>query len=112
MASLISLSANAANITVTVDGLRNANGTAWLKLDGSEAAWNNKAQAAATGHVKAAINAVSYTFSNISPGTYALRAYQDEDDSGKLRTKMLGAVSISRWQFLGELGLERPHNVA
>ncbi|GGA44566.1 DUF2141 domain-containing protein [Dyella nitratireducens] len=90
MAGMLSLSAYAANVTVTVDGLRNANGTVRLKLDGSEAGWNNKAQAAATGHVKAAVNAVSYTFSDIPPGTYGLRVYQDEDDSGKLRTNMLG----------------------
>ncbi|GLQ46718.1 hypothetical protein GCM10007862_17690 [Dyella lipolytica] len=87
---MLSFSARAADITVTVDGLRNANGTVRLELDGSEAAWNNKAKATAMGNVKAAVGAVSYTFSDIQPGTYGLGVYQDEDNSGKLRTNLFG----------------------
>lgn len=87
---MLSFSASAADLTVTVDGLRNANGTVRLELDGSEAAWNNKAKATAMGNVKASIGAVSYTFSNIQPGTYGLGVYQDEDNSGKLRTNLFG----------------------
>jgi uncharacterized protein (DUF2141 family) len=87
---LLSLSAHATNLVVVVDGLRNANGTVRLELDGSEAAWNDKIAATAKGNVKAATGSVSYTFSDISPGTYGLSVYQDEDDSGKFRTSTLG----------------------
>ncbi|GLQ94458.1 DUF2141 domain-containing protein [Dyella acidisoli] len=87
---MLSFSARAADLTVTVDGLRNANGTVRLELDGSEAAWNNKAKATAMGNVKASVGAVSYTFSNVQPGTYGLGVYQDENNSGKLRTNLFG----------------------
>lgn len=42
LAGILPLCAHAANLTVTVDGLRNANGTVRIELDGSEAAWNDK----------------------------------------------------------------------
>lgn len=87
---VLSLSAHAANLTVIVDGLRNANGTVRIELDGSEAAWDNKAEAAGKGDIKAAVGSVSYTFANIPPGTYGLGVFQDEDDSGKLHTNFLG----------------------
>lgn len=88
--SLLPLSAYTANLTVVVDGLRNANGTVRLELDGSEAAWNDKAAATAKGDIQAVIGSVSYTFSNLSPGTYGLGVYQDEDNSGKLHTSLFG----------------------
>jgi uncharacterized protein (DUF2141 family) len=88
--SLLPLSTYAANLTVVVDGLRNANGTVRLELDGSEAAWNDKAAATAKGNVQAATGSISYTFRNVSPGTYGLGVYQDEDNSGKLRTNLFG----------------------
>ncbi len=88
--SLFPLSAYAANLIVVVDGLRDANGTVRLELDGSEAAWNDKASAAAKGNVHAAVGSVRYTFSNVSPGTYGLGVYQDEDNSNKLRVNLFG----------------------
>jgi len=88
--SLLPLSAYAANLTVIVEGLRNANGTVRLELDGSEAAWNDKAAATAKTNIQAAIGSVSYTFRSLSPGTYGLGVYQDEDNSGKLHTNLFG----------------------
>ena len=87
---VLSFSAHAANLTVTVDGLRNAKGTVRLELDGSEAAWNNKAKPTALGHVQAAVGAVTYTFNDVPPGTYGLSVYQDEDNSGKMRFNPTG----------------------
>jgi len=82
--------ASAADLAVTVDGLRNANGTVRLEIDDSAAAWDNKAKAFATAEVKAAAGSVAYTFRNIPPGTYGAGVYQDENDNGKLDTNFLG----------------------
>jgi uncharacterized protein (DUF2141 family) len=87
---LLPLPTYAANLTVVVDGLRNAHGTVRLELDGSDAAWNDKAAATAKGNVQAVVGSVSYTFSSVPPGTYGLGVYQDEDNSGKLRVNLLG----------------------
>jgi uncharacterized protein (DUF2141 family) len=103
---MLSFSAHAANLTVTVDGLRNANGTVRLELDGSEAAWNNKAKATAMGDVKAAVGAVTYTFNDVPPGTYGLSVYQDEDNSGKLRYNVIGAP-MEGYGFSNNLSLMR-----
>jgi uncharacterized protein (DUF2141 family) len=103
---MLSLSAHAANITVTVDGLRNANGTVRLELDGSDAAWNNKDKPTAMGNVQAAAGAVSYTFKDVPPGTYGLSVYQDEDNSGKLRVNVIG-VPKEGYGFSNNLSLMR-----
>jgi len=87
---MLSVSAHAANLTVIVDGLRNAKGTVRIELDGSEAAWDDKAEPAGKGDVKATVGSVSYTFTGVPPGTYGLGVFQDEDDSGKLHTNFLG----------------------
>jgi uncharacterized protein (DUF2141 family) len=88
--SLLPFFAYAANLTVVIDGLRNTNGTIRLELNSSEAEWNDKAPAIAKGSVQASIGSVSYTFSNVSPGTYGIGVYQDEDNSNKLHTNLFG----------------------
>jgi uncharacterized protein (DUF2141 family) len=111
LASLFILSgtmatANAADLTVTVDGLRNANGTVRYEVDNSAAAWDNKAKAFATADVKAAMGSVTYTFKNVPPGTYGVGVYQDENDNGKLDTNFLG-IPKEGYGFSNNLKLMR-----
>ena len=87
---MLSMSAYASNLTVTVDGLRSANGTIQIELDNSAAAWDNKAKPAATASVKAAPGSVSYTFTDVTPGLYSVNVLQDMDGSGKPNTGLMG----------------------
>jgi uncharacterized protein (DUF2141 family) len=103
---ILSFSAHASNLTVTVDGLRNADGMVRLELDGSEAAWNNEEKPAAMGSVQAAVGAVTYTFKDVPPGTYGLSVFQDEDNSGKLRFNVIG-VPKEGYGFSNNLSLMR-----
>lgn len=103
---MLSFSAYASNLTVTVDGLRNANGTVRLELDGSEAAWDNKEKPTAMGEVKAVVGAVTYTFKDVPPGIYGLSVFQDEDNSGKLRLNMVG-VPKEGYGFSNNLAMMR-----
>jgi uncharacterized protein (DUF2141 family) len=86
----IAVAANAADLTVRVDGLHSAKGTVLLELDDSVAGWDNKVKPLATGSVKAAMGEVTYTFKNLPPGTYAVGVIDDENDNGKLDTNFLG----------------------
>ena len=54
--------ATAADLTVKVEGIREARGTIRLELDGSAAAWDNKEKPTALGSTPAVIGAVTYTF--------------------------------------------------
>lgn len=100
------VAASAADLTVTVDGLRNANGTVRYEIDSSADAWDNKAKAFATADVKAATGSVAYTFKNIPPGTYGVGVYQDENDNGKLDTNFLG-IPKEGYGFSNNLKLMR-----
>jgi uncharacterized protein (DUF2141 family) len=82
--------ARAADLTVKVDGLTNAQGKVVLAIDDSAAAWDDKAPDLASGSVPAAVGEVSYTFKDLKPGTYAVGVFQDENNNGKLDTNFLG----------------------
>jgi uncharacterized protein (DUF2141 family) len=90
VAGMLSLSAHASNLVVTVDGVRNANGAIHIDLNNSEASWKSKAAPVATGSVKAAPGSVTYTFENVTPGLYSIDVFQDTDGSGKMQTGMFG----------------------
>src|SRR5271165_1506721 len=52
--------ATAADLTVKIEGIREARGTIRLELDGSAAAWDNKEKPTALGSTPAVIGAVTY----------------------------------------------------
>ncbi|MBM7127697.1 DUF2141 domain-containing protein [Dyella flava] len=90
LTGMLCMSAHASNLIVTVDGVRSTNGTIHIDLNNSEASWKNKAPPFATGTVKAAPGAVTYTFNNVTPGLYSIDVFQDTDGSGKMQTGMFG----------------------
>ena len=82
--------ATATDLTVKVEGIREARGTIRLELDGSAAAWDNKEKPTALGSTPAVIGAVTYTFKDLPPGRYAVGVYHDANDNGKLDMNFLG----------------------
>ncbi len=86
----ISTPATAADLTVKVEGIREARGTIRLELDGSAAAWDNQEKPTALGSTPAVIGAVIYTFKGLPHGRYAVGVYHDANDNGELDMNFLG----------------------
>jgi len=82
--------ATATDLTVKVEGIREARGTIRLELDGSAAAWDNKEKPTALGSTPAVIGAVTYTFKGLPSGRYAVGVYHDANDNGELDMNFLG----------------------
>ena len=82
--------ATATDLTVKVEGIREARGTIRLELDGSAAAWDNKEKPTALGSTPALIGAVTYTFKGLPRGPYAVGVYHDANDNGVLDMNFLG----------------------
>jgi uncharacterized protein (DUF2141 family) len=83
-------SAAAADLIVTVDGLRNAKGTVRLAVDNSVSSWGDKTPPYASAGVKSAVGSVVYTFKDVPAGAYAVAVYQDENDNDKFDMSFLG----------------------
>lgn len=92
-------SASSAVVSVQVIGLRNNNGVLKAALFNSAAAWSaDKANtgAGALQRLDATINSGSATlsFAAIPYGTYAIKAFHDEDRSGKFYTGLFGIPKV------------------
>ena len=84
-----SVAASAAEVAVTVDGIRNDKGQIRLSIYASPKEWpdhpapgHNQAQAAKRG-------SVSFKF-DLPPGTYAIDGFHDEIGNGKFKTSLIG----------------------
>ena len=84
-----SLSASAAELTVTVDGIRNAKGDIRLSVYASPQEWpdhptheHNRVQPAKPG-------SITFKF-DLPPGTYAINGFHDENADGKFKTSLIG----------------------
>ena len=82
--------ASGADLTVTIGGARNANGALALAVFNSESSFPRVPLAFASARIRAAQRNASFTFHNLPPGKYAVSAYHDENDNGKLDTDAVG----------------------
>ena len=87
--ALMPVVAQAAQLTITVEGIRNAKGEIRISVYPSRAEWpdhpsgdHNQAKPAKTGSVVFAVD--------LPPGTYAVNGFHDEDGNGKFRTSLIG----------------------
>lgn len=84
-------SADAATLTVTIDGIRVQEGQLRLALYDSEAGWNGEAKpVGGRGGAPDGSNALRFTFEDVAPGRYAVRVMHDENGNGKLDSNLLG----------------------
>jgi len=88
---LFATAASAADLTVTIGGVKNSNGSVAAALFNSEADFRKTPFGAF--RIKASGGPVSFTIHNLPPGKYAMTAYHDENDNGKLDTDPVGAPS-------------------
>ena len=81
--------ADATALTVTIEGLRNGQGEVSLGLYASDANWPSGRPMARV-ELPAAAGTLTYTFSDLKPGYYALSGYHDENANGLFDTNFLG----------------------
>jgi len=82
--------ARAARIVVTIDGIRSAKGDIFVALFNQATGFPDGDFSIAHAKEKASAGAVTVTFENVVPGTYAVGAYHDENGNGRLDTNLIG----------------------
>ncbi len=75
-------------LDVTVDGIRETEGTIWIGLFTNEADFPDKATDGKVVTVKA--NSVHIVFENLKAGDYALSIFHDANNNGKLDKSVFG----------------------
>jgi len=76
--------AHAADLTVKINGARNANGSVVAAIYGSKASFAKEGQQYAAFRTRATTGPVSVTFHDLPAGDYAVTAFHDENNDGKL----------------------------
>jgi uncharacterized protein (DUF2141 family) len=82
--------AQAARLIVTIEGTRNADGYLYVALFSKPDGFPDGDYSARHTKLKAAAEALTVVFDDLAPGTYAVGAYHDENDNGKLDTDFIG----------------------
>ena len=86
--------ATGATLTVKIAGIRSDRGSIYCELFARPDGYPKDAsQAAQTQKVAIHQRAASCLFEGVTPGTYAVAAYHDENGNGKLDTNFLGIPS-------------------
>jgi uncharacterized protein (DUF2141 family) len=79
------------SLTVTIEGLKNQEGQVCLSLFSSAQGFPDESdRAVASRCIRAESIPLSVTFSNLSPGNYAVAVIHDANNDGKLNTGFLG----------------------
>lgn len=84
------VSAQNANITINVEGVKDKEGLIQIGLFNSKDDFPNRNKVFAGADPKAASDIVSYTFKNIPPGKYAVAIFHDKDSNRKFDKNKLG----------------------
>jgi uncharacterized protein (DUF2141 family) len=85
------MSAQNAKLTVSVSGLKNNTGTVKVGLYNSEGTFLKTIYKSLSSEIKN--NTATVTFENLPAGEYAISAYHDENNNGKLDKNMMGIPS-------------------
>ena len=86
---LCSLPAAAAELAVTVDGIRNAQGEIRLAVYASPREWPDNAASGRDQSQPARPGSITFTF-DLPPGTYAINGFHDEIGNGKFKKSLIG----------------------
>ena len=81
---LMATAADAADLTVVINGIRNSNGAVAAGIFNSEGSFPKAQQAFGSFRLRAPPTTASFTVRNLPPGKYAVTAFHDENDNGKL----------------------------
>jgi uncharacterized protein (DUF2141 family) len=86
----VAATAGAADLTVTVKGVRSSSGAVLLAVYDREGSFMNPAQAKFSRKENAAKGEVKFVFHDVPPGKYAVASFHDENGNGKLDTNAAG----------------------
>ncbi len=89
----IPLAGNAAELTVKLTGTHNADGAVSAAIYATKETFPKEGQQVAAFRAKATAGAVSVTFHDLPPGRYAVTAFHDENNNGKLDRDATGIPS-------------------
>jgi uncharacterized protein (DUF2141 family) len=82
--------AGAVDLTVTVNGIRNASGSVSAGIFNSESSFGKASETFASFRLKATQGSVGFTIHDLPPGQYAVTAYHDENGNGRLDFDPIG----------------------
>jgi uncharacterized protein (DUF2141 family) len=85
------VAASAGELTVTITDIRNDTGSVLAAVYDSEANFLKPPLARVSVKFKAAPGTVTFALPNLPPGKYAVAAFHDENENGKLDRNSLGA---------------------
>jgi uncharacterized protein (DUF2141 family) len=88
--SFATLTASGAELTVTIKNVRNSSGSVMVAIYNSDTTFMKIEHATAEAKAKAEKGDVVFTFHDLSPGKYAVTAFHDENNNGKLDKNWLG----------------------
>jgi uncharacterized protein (DUF2141 family) len=83
--------AGAADLTVTVSGIRNASGSISAGVYDNASSFPKAEEAVVVVRIKARQGSVGFTVHGLAPGQYAVAAYHDENGNGRLDFDPTGA---------------------
>ena len=85
-----SVLAHAADLTITVKGVRSADGAIFLAVYDSDKSFMKVPQAKTTRRIDAGKGDLKIVIHDLPAGKYAIAGYHDENGNGKLDTNVLG----------------------
>ena len=85
-----SVLAHAADLTITVKGVRSADGAIFLAVYDSDKSFMKVPQAKTTRRIDAGKGDLKVVIHDLPAGKYAIAGYHDENGNGKLDTNALG----------------------
>jgi len=85
-----SVLAHAADLTITVKGVRSADGAVFLAVYDSDKSFMKAPQAKTTRRLNASKGDLEIVIHDLPAGKYAIASYHDENGNGKLDTNALG----------------------
>lgn len=87
---LLGASAEAATLTLKLEGLSEAKGHVYIAVAADAAAFDGKGKPAAVQRVEVTGPQLTITFPDLAPGTYAVSLFHDANGNGKLDTNLIG----------------------
>lgn len=91
--TLLASAVQAAELTVTITDIREAQGSLMVAVVDSDAAWNNQAKPVAAQKVTAVKGEMTLKFADLPAGKYAVQVMHDENGNNQLDANFLGIPS-------------------
>lgn len=82
--------ARAADVTVTIDHIENADGLVYITLWGSQETWLDDKKSLQNIGQQAVVGQLTYVLHDVAPGHYAIATFHDANDNGHMDFNFIG----------------------